>query len=707
MILVEPASTDPARVDAAILFAARLRRRGHAAMVDGAVLPPGLPRGPRFDAAEVAGDPAVEAPSRLLVLGAEAPDPLRLAALGPLPAGVPVLAIGRFGPGQARAALVRLGYALNATPEAVDLSALLPGTAGAGALPPFGLDLGPPPAQDAAAPRLVVWLTEAEPPAAPPEPGAPPAEDGTGPQPQPQQHAPFDLAGLVAIDHVGGARLAVVARPDRRAALRQTRLADVPVWRDDELPPHALAALADIAVIAGDGPATPRLWAFAADMAASGRIVVDATAEGHLAASGAAVLRGPRAFAAIASYLGGTVLPRRDTIALSVRNNPWTAGAGFDRIEAALGLAPPVPAPAGGRRALFLPTNGTGIGHARRLSLLASGPGLSGRALFAAFPGCRGLIAAAGFPSMPLVSRSPRHADPYANDIINARRLRALAGPGDLLVFDGGYVFDSVVRAVACGGARAVWVRRGLWQKAQAGTVPPERLSIFARVIVPDEAFAELNDPLPFGHPPVQRVGPVVAVEQLGPDAREALRARIAAVTGRAFDRLVVSMLGGGQAADRAPQHHAVSHFAERRPGTLHLSVRWPGSPAPVPEGAWRNTVAVTTLGAAALAQAADAVVSACGYNSFHELTYLGVPAIYVPQMAPFMDDQDRRARAAADRGLACVVAPHELLALERRLEAMLEGDAAGAMRAAHAALSLPPPGTAAAAALILAELEA
>ncbi|OYX42338.1 MAG: hypothetical protein B7Z02_12415 [Rhodobacterales bacterium 32-67-9] len=125
-----------------------------------------------------------------------------------------------------------------------------------------------------------------------------------------------------------------------------------------------------------------------------------------------------------------------------------------------------------------------------------------------------------------------------------------------------------------------------------------------------------------------------------------------------------------------------------------------------VPAGlaSWRNTCVVQTQNALALCQIADLVVSATGYNSFHELLYHAVPTIFVPQMATFMDDQERRARAASDRGLAETVLAHEVLLLEREVRAFLDKDKAERIRAALVAATLPEPGNCDAAALILGE---
>ena len=54
--------------------------------------------------------------------------------------------------------------------------------------------------------------------------------------------------------------------------------------------------------------------------------------------------------------------------------------------------------------------------------------------------------------------------------------------------------------------------------------------------------------------------------------------------------------------------------------------------------------------------RAFDLVISAAGYNSFHELLLAGVPAIFVPNEHPQQDDQLARARFVERQGLgACV----------------------------------------------------
>jgi len=364
--------------------------------------------------------------------------------------------------------------------------------------------------------------------------------------------------------------------------------------------------------------------------------------------------------------------------------------------------APETTRPARAGRILFLPTNGSGLGHARRSTLIAREmqPGAH-ETVFAAFPSCMPMIRAAGHDCLPLVSKSRVHGADHANDLVNYMRLRRALKEGDRLVFDGGYVFDSIHRTILEKRLEATWIRRGLWQAGQITPAALHREGTFAQVIVPEEAFSELNTDLSFGRH-VRKVGPIVG-ERTGRDAaatRSILRERL----GREFGELVVTMLGGGVAADRTAQMQLLSALLERRKDCLHLILIWPGSTVPPALYGWKNTLVCQTRNAPDYAAAADLVVTAAGYNSFHEVLYHGLPAIFVPQMAGFMDDQDRRARAASDRGLAVTVAPEDLLLLEREATAFLDGGKGTELRGALAATNLPGPGNKAAAALLAAE---
>jgi hypothetical protein len=311
-----------------------------------------------------------------------------------------------------------------------------------------------------------------------------------------------------------------------------------------------------------------------------------------------------------------------------------------------------------------------------------------------------GLVKSYGFDVMPLISRSPLHAQSHEHDLANYLRLRALCAKARALVFDGGFISESVYRTALEGAVTGIWIRRGLWQWGKDISVALDREKAFARVIVPSEAFEELNGVLSHGER-VYPVGPVVQRVTLPPRSRVKLRALLADRYGRSFDRLAVSLLGAGVATDRRMQVQTLCGIFERRSDTLHLVVAWPSTTLEPGWFGWHNTRVVRTHHAAVLAAAADLAVSAAGYNSVHEALYNRIPTIFMPQVETSLDDQCARARAACDRGLAAMLDSHELMKLERLIVRYFDEGEAEAVRARLTAADLPEPGTGRAAQLI------
>ncbi|WP_413872633.1 glycosyltransferase [Albidovulum sp.] len=684
MILIEAGERSDRSFDAKLLLATQLAARGHRIVLDDRTLPDRLERYQKYEAAPHLADLDRVEVSRVVLIGAETVGQDTLMALRSrqFRPGVPVHVVGRFSDRQgAIAAQARVAYALGREPHMVDLSSLQGPTLVAHAISPLAAAPLPVPGPERT-PRLFVVLRQEA------------LED------------PMILPLLSAMDQLPGYRLRVILPGKGKDQVKSTRHAHLTIFGLSELSPSTFAARADIAAFFGDGVPGERMAAFALDLMRSGRVAIDCTAGAGLVAAGAPALRGPEDLGALANYVQHTVLVNRREIGRQSMRSPWIAQRSVEPLEAALGLAAPAsPAPAVARpkvrRVIFLPTNGIGLGHARRCALIAAGidRGEASPA-FAAFPSCLPLLRAEGFDCLPLVQKSPDHPEDHANDLLTYLRLRHALAAGDRLVFDGGYVFASVLRTIYEKGLEATWVRRGLWQAGQLQGVTLDRERAFARVIVPGEAFAELNADR--GGAKVHAVGPVVERRAL-PDApaRAAGRERLSARIGARFDDLVVTMLGGGVAADRTAQTQAVAAIAEGRKGCLNLVVVWPGAAVPAGLAGWKNTRVVQTRDALSLCLLADLVISATGYNSFHELLYHGIPAIFVPQMAAFMDDQERRARAASERGLAETVLAHEMLLLDREVAAFLGGKA-DRVRAALRATPLPETGNRAAAALIL-----
>jgi UDP:flavonoid glycosyltransferase YjiC (YdhE family) len=681
VILLEAGQTTDDSFDSKLLFAAILADRGHRILIDEETLPPDADRSRRYEAFPFLADLAQTPPSSILLIGAEDISTAtlqRLRALG-LPETAPITTLGRFPDHQSEiAARTKLAYALGREATVVDLDAAIGKAFTAAGVCPIAAPERPFRTASTRTPELFLHL---------------PADWFDEP------HIPPLLA---ALDNVPDFRLSVVTTGAAKDRMKRTRFAALNLLSYGELGPAALAARADVAAIFGHGIPGERMAALAIEMLASGKTVIDCTLDAAFEASGAPVVRGPAEPAALPPFLSASILPNLAAIGRAARDNPWMTARAIARLEAAAGLAPPPPrsTPAPNPRTVFLPTNGSGLGHAQRCTVIARELTQPDDALFLAFPSCVPLVEGRGFPCLPLVQKSADHPEEWANDLVNYARLRRTLSPRDHLVFDGGYVFDSIYRAIHDTGCTATWIRRGLWRPGQVSDAPLERERAFRSVLVPEEAFPELNVDYSRG-PRVHRVGPIV--QPPAPMDPATVRSRLAETFGTPFDTLVVTMLGGGVAADRTAQVQAIAGLLEKRPATLHLVVVWPHARVAPGLSGWRNTRLVRTRDTLTLARAADLAISAVGYNTFHELLYNRIPAIFIPQVAAWLDDQERRARAASDRGLAETVLAHELLILERRLRTLLDSGAAK-LRQALAQIDLPATGNASAARLIEAE---
>ncbi len=679
MIWCDTGGGEVAHIEDLAVFVAQLNAAGFAAAMDARAVAGPWGRSLQFDLAPWLREGPAAPGDRLAVIAAQQLGEARLAGMRHLAggAGLACTAFGSFASRQAAiGAQARLAFALGCEPDVIDLATHHDQKW-------LGFD----------APRIGV--------------ARPLPEDGVpsvllvGPPLQ----DPRDGAALIGLSLMSSLRIAVLTDGKTKQAWTEAQGHAIPFYQYGEVPPASIAHRVHALALFEPFQKSYRLQSLRANVAVSGGVLLDC-AQGHpIAAEDEAFVRAPVDLAGLGAFLASEILPNLARIGAHVRGAAQTRRlARHDALGPLAGLTAlePDAAPAGEpARIVFMPTNGVGLGHAQRCRLVAGElPAARYATDFAVFPSCMGLVRSYGFDAAPLVSRSPLHSHPHQNDLVNYLRLRSLTRSADAFVFDGGYVFDSVYRTILEHRLRAVWIRRGLWQKTQDNGIALDREKAFARVIVPAEAFAELNRPYSRG-PQLRDVGPIVQGLRLEGAARARLRDEIGTRYGTAFRHLVVSQLGAGVAADRHAQLQAICAMLERRTDVLHLLVIWPTATVEAGWFCWQRSRVVRTLHAAVLAAAADLCISAAGYNSFHEAIYGGWPTIFLPQTGAFMDDQMARCRAAAERGLAGFVEPQEALKLERTVARMLD-DGAGAETVRRlTSEALPAPGNTDAARLI------
>ena len=685
MIYVEPSEVVAAGLNDAAVLVAALVDAGLPAAVLRSSLCGDLGFNAAYDFARHVAPGPVTADDLIFIPNAQAMPDDRLASLRRIAqGGAQSVAAGVFKDLQTElAARARLGYALGREPELFRLSdatgTLLEHTAA----PVFGIERGRTPRSDG---RLRVLLVD------------------------PKIENAVAVRGLQALAASRKLRTTVLTNGKAKTALL-AKGAGLPVYHYAEAPPGALVRGTDVAVFFGPLPKGYRLRMLLADMAVSDVGLLDASDGFQLRKFDTAFVPAPADPAALAAFLVSEILPNLGDLERLTAQSRTAGLSRKTRSALAERLDGPDVTPArpktrnspdtaGARRVVFMPTNGVGLGHAQRCSLIASSMDRTKtEPVFAAFPSCAKLLKSYGFDVMPLVGKIGLHAEQLANDIVNYTRIDDLVATSSAFVFDGGYVFNSVFRAILGSATPSVWIRRGLWQTGQDNSLALEREKIFDRVIVPREAFEELNAAYSNSDRVVD-VGPVVQHTELGTEERAALRASLMDRFGRSFTSLVVTMLGGGVAADNTAQTIALAAMLARRTDTLHLVVVWPTSTVDPGLFGWPNTRVVKTHRAGILAAAADLYVSAAGYNSFHEALYNRIPTIFIPQMAAYMDDQRARAAAAAERGLAILIEPSEIMALESAVTRSLDGGAE-TLRLQLADCDLPKRGNEAAAKLV------
>lgn len=336
-------------------------------------------------------------------------------------------------------------------------------------------------------------------------------------------------------------------------------------------------------------------------------------------------------------------------------------------------LAGPVANPR--RRALLVSSNGAGMGHVTRLMAIARRLPADVAVTVATQSQAAPIVRGTGFATEYVPSRGALDADGRRWNAFLRRRLAQLIDlhDPDLVAYDGTYPYAGLVAAIEDHpGLRWVWVRRAMW-RAGLGERSIERGGAFPHVLEPGDfsSSVDVGATTTDDHR-THRVGPVTLL-----DPGEVLDAGAArSVLGLPDGRSVLLALGAGNIDDIASASHRAAAALVEAGWTVVLAQ----SPIAVddllaPPGAR----VVTRYPLSRVLRAFDLVVSAAGYNSFHELMAFGVPAILVPNTETSLDDQEARARHAHEVGAAITVptlggeafasAVHEMDDPERRSE--------------------------------------
>ena len=329
-----------------------------------------------------------------------------------------------------------------------------------------------------------------------------------------------------------------------------------------------------------------------------------------------------------------------------------------------------VAAPRRKRRILFVTSNGVGIGHLTRMLAVARRCPQPLEPVFLTLSQAIRIVREQGFlveylPFHGLLGCDIQHWNQCLREEIN--ELIGFYDPA-VLVFDGNVSYQGLVDAIGDNpDLWAVWCRRGMWQAGRGGdAIARERH--FDAVVEPRDLAGRFDRGLTSQTRSRTRVvDPIRLLDEC--DLLSRLQARDA--LGISSDRpAVLLQLGAGNNYDYAPlRRSAIAVLRERYDADVRVA-QWPiaEEPLELPDG----VRSISEFPLSRYARAFDLVISAVGYNSFHELLLAGVPAIFVPNEHPQQDDQLARARFVEHEDLGACVRVREIYRLSACIDRLL-----------------------------------
>ncbi len=308
--------------------------------------------------------------------------------------------------------------------------------------------------------------------------------------------------------------------------------------------------------------------------------------------------------------------------------------------------------------------NGIGLGHVTRMLAIARDlrARRGARVVFWSFSRGAGIISRFGFETILRQTAQHLEADPDEWRKWETAEFAATAAhlKPELVVQDASalqpFIMDALARP-GSGDARLALVRRGMWQKHMLGTHSLESEDAADVVIEPADLAAPADRGVTRGRSGrtdafaamTRSAAPVTLTRPL--DLLDRRRARRALGLGRG--RFCLVSLGGDAFEDAGPLMGQIIDGARR----ARVRLVWALSPLAGHEPLIEENPAIIVRRVYPLApflQAFDAVVSAAGYNSFHELMQLfRGPVLFVPRNLAGLDDQAGRAAYARERGWA------------------------------------------------------
>ena len=342
------------------------------------------------------------------------------------------------------------------------------------------------------------------------------------------------------------------------------------------------------------------------------------------------------------------------------------------------------------QRIAFITSNGVGLGHLTRLLCIARRLPSNVDPIFVTMSQAFGIVKDFGFPVeyVPFTSQSEMSGVQDWNDWFKHHVEQIFDAYGITgAVFDGGAPYGGLVRAIAQRpDFFTVWVRRGMWKPGKSNDNLIKRQKYFDLVIEPRDV-ADTRD---FG-PTSGQYGRSAHVDPIRLLDEHELLDRKAAAKELGIDPrrpAVLVQLGSGTTSEIVSQTNQIIKACQRFPQLQVVIAEW--AIGAVSFDVWPEVKVLRGFPLSRYFNAFDFTISAVGYNSFNEIMSFGLPAIFLANENPIMDDQAGRAAYAVDQGAALMTSPDEIKDLHLLIQALLDERARSIIKVNAARIALP-----------------
>ncbi|MGD9738413.1 MAG: glycosyltransferase [Parvibaculaceae bacterium] len=365
-------------------------------------------------------------------------------------------------------------------------------------------------------------------------------------------------------------------------------------------------------------------------------------------------------------------LLRRYIVDPVIRRSTRTAAlAAASRLTRPVAPAAEGPRQRGAPVALFLASNGTGLGHVTRLLAVARRM-TTAEPVFVSMAQTADTIESFGFTAEYVPNAHYLGVPSEEWDGWFQAELEHLidAYNAGVVVYDGNGPTPGLVRAAGSRGCGLVWLRQGMVGDATMSFIGN---AVYCDAIIEPGELASAADS---GTTAARRdetaaVDPILLLE---PDE---LLSREEAATTIGLDPArpaVLIQLGSGSNRDIVAMIDRIVTELRRFPGVQVAIAEWSTAAALPP--LWPEARILRGHPFAQYYRAFDFTISAAGYNMFHEIVAYGVPTIFIANTHPTMDDQRGRARFAQENDLALDLDERDLHELPVMISALLAAPA-------------------------------